>query len=173
MQATLPVIDLDLFNTLPHSDPRVLDECRSAAQALVTFGALLVKDSRVSEDQNTQFLDLIEDYFAQPLDFLKQDERPEVGYQVGVTLEKTERPKCASDESCLSIIQRLAPEERPLDITGHHPDPKCRFFWKMNLEKPPYPSEFPQLNSPNVVPDAFKDIWRDKLESWGYMMKNA
>ena len=32
------------------------------------------------------FLDLLEDYFAQPQESLKRDERPELGYQVGVTL---------------------------------------------------------------------------------------
>ena len=29
----------------------------------------------------------MEDYFNQPLDELQKDERPELGYQVGVTLE--------------------------------------------------------------------------------------
>ena len=48
----------------------------------MTFGALLVHDSRVSEEDNSTFLDLLEDYFAQPYDVLKQDERPELGYQV-------------------------------------------------------------------------------------------
>lgn len=37
------------------------------------------------------------------------------GYQVGVTLENTEKPKCAVDESCVNIIARLDPAERPLD----------------------------------------------------------
>ena len=42
----------------------------------------------------------MEDYFNQPLDELQKDERPELGYQVGVTYELTERPKCAVDERC-------------------------------------------------------------------------
>jgi len=36
-------------------------------------------------------LDLLEDYFAQPLELLQKDERPELGYQVGATLENTVR----------------------------------------------------------------------------------
>jgi hypothetical protein len=115
----------------------------------------------------------MEDYFAQPIDDLKQDERPELGYQVGVTLENTEKPKCAADLSCLAVIDRLDPEERPLDITGNQPDPKCRFFWKMNEKKPPYPTQFPQLNAPNVVPRAFQATWKDSLETWGCVMKDA
>jgi hypothetical protein len=41
----------------------------------------------------------------------------------GVTLENTEKPKCAVHEPCLDIIQRLEASERPLDISA---DPKCR-----------------------------------------------
>jgi hypothetical protein len=49
---------------------------------LIAFGALLLHDSRVSEEDNNVFLDLMEDYFALPEDELKKDERPELGYQV-------------------------------------------------------------------------------------------
>lgn len=100
------------------------------------------------------------------------DERPEYSYQVGVTLENTEKPKCASDESCLAIIEKLDPAERPLDILGHGADPKCRFFWKMQ-QKPPYETKFPSLNMPNVIPKKFEDTWEERLERWGKSMKTA
>jgi hypothetical protein len=58
------------------------DGCKQAADALITYGALLLHDSRVSEEDNDVFLDLIEDYFEQPESELKKDERPELGYQV-------------------------------------------------------------------------------------------
>ena len=105
---------------------------------------------------------------------MKKDERPELSYQVGVTLENTEKPKCAVDEPCLQVIARLDPPERPLDISGHHPDPKCRFFWKMS-EKPPYETQFPGLNAPNVVPQAehIQERWTPVMERWGQSMKNA
>ena len=94
--------------------------------------------------------------------------------QVGVTLENTEKPKCAVDEPCLKVIAKLDPAERPLDIGAHQPDPKCRFFWKMS-EKPPYDTQFPGLNAPNVVPQApdFKERWTPIMEKWGKSMKNA
>jgi len=141
---------------------------------LITYGALLLHDSRVSEEENNTFLDLLEDYFNQSVDDLKKDERPELSYQVGVTLENTEKPKCAVDEPCLRIIERLAPSERPLDITAHAPDPKCRFFWKMS-EKPPYETQYPGLNAPNVVPQAesLNKIWEPVMETWGKFMKDA
>jgi hypothetical protein len=51
------------------------------ADALIKYGALVVKDSRVSEDDNAIFLDLLENYFAQPDEALRKDIRPEFGYQ--------------------------------------------------------------------------------------------
>jgi hypothetical protein len=152
----------------------LISSVRKAAEALITYGALLLQDNRISEDDNATFLDLLEDYFSQPISELKQDERPELGYQVGVTLENTEKPKCAVDEPCLKVIARLEPDQRPLDITAHQPDPKCRFFWRMG-DMPPYETQFPALNASNVVPRAenLKDRWAPIMEKWGIAMKSA
>lgn len=170
----LPVIDLDLFLNHPRDSAPVRSECEKAANALITYGALILHDSRVSESDNATFLDLLEDYFAQPDEKLREDERPELGFQVGVTLENTEKPKCAVDEPCLDVIRRLAPEERPLDISGHEPDPKCRFFWRMT-EEPPYETKFPVLNAENVVPGdpRIRAMWEPVMNKWGTSMKNA
>jgi hypothetical protein len=192
--ATLPVVDLDVFLRAPTS-AAAQAECTKAADALVAYGAVILHDPRVVEADNERFLDLLEDYFAQPEAVLRADERPELGYQVGVTLENTgvcwipmsacrrvgltsniikEKPKCAADEPCLRIIERLAPEERPLDISGHHPDPKCRFFWRMG-ERPPYKTEFPGLNAANVLPadPAIRERWEPTMQRWGSSMKTA
>ncbi|KAJ3564573.1 hypothetical protein NP233_g8210 [Leucocoprinus birnbaumii] len=171
----LPVIDLDLFLSEPRNSEAVIRECKKAADALIVYGALVLHDSRVSEDDNSRFLDLLEDYFAQPEAELKKDERPELSYQIGVTLENTEKPKCAVDEPCLRIIEKLEPSERPLDISAHQPDPKCRFFWKMPVERPPYETQFPQLNAPNVIPqdEEIKKRWSPTMEQWGKAMRTA
>ncbi|EAA29816.3 Clavaminate synthase-like protein [Neurospora crassa] len=170
----LPVVDLDVYLNNAVDSPEVKAECEKAAKALITYGALVLHDSRVAEKDNETFLDLLEDYFAQPEEELGKDERPELSYQIGVTLENTEKPKCAVDEPCLNVIQRLAPEERPLDISGHHPDPKCRFFWRM-AEQPPYETKFPGLNADNVVPQAphIKERWNPAMQQWGTSMKSA
>ena len=170
----LPIIDIDIYRNNPPTSPAVKEECAKAARALITYGALVLHDSRVSEADNETFLDLLEDYFAQPAPTLQRDERPELGYQVGVTLENTEKPKCAVDEPCLNVIARLDPAERPLDITAHSPDPKCRFFWRMG-ERPPYETQFPALNTPNVVPEAepLKSKWPATMDKWGTSMKHA
>ncbi|GFP52925.1 hypothetical protein ACSS6W_000349 [Trichoderma asperelloides] len=170
----LPIIDLDVYLNNPPTSPLVQAECSRAASALITYGALLLHDSRVSEADNDTFLDLLEDYFAQPEEDLKRDERPELSYQIGVTLENTEKPKCAVDEPCLDVIQRLEPSQRPLDISAHSPDPKARFFWRM-VELPPYETQFPGLNAENITPDAahIKERWAPTMNLWGSSMKNA
>jgi hypothetical protein len=43
-----------------------------------------------------------------------------------VTLENTEKPKCGRDDECQAVIAALDPAERPLDLSGHNADPKCR-----------------------------------------------
>jgi isopenicillin N synthase-like dioxygenase len=40
-------------------------------------------------------------------------------------------------------------------------------------QSPPYASEFPALSAPNVVPEAFKNVWKEKMEAWGSQMKTA
>ncbi|KAK2066672.1 hypothetical protein P8C59_000466 [Phyllachora maydis] len=147
----LPIIDLDVYFKNSHDSSASQAECSKAAQALVAYGALVLHDSRVAESDNATFLDLLEDYFAQPEEELCKDERPELSYQ------------------------RLEPSQRPLDISAHQPDPKCRFFWRMNPEKPPYPTEFPGLNADNVVPEApgIRERWPTVMSTWGTSMKNA
>lgn len=169
----LPIIDLDIF-LASRSSPAATEECAKAARALITYGALVLRDSRATEADNVAFLDLMEDYFAQGDAALRRDERPEVNYQVGVTLENTEKPRCAVDEPCLDVIQRLAPEERPLDISAHSPDPKSRFFWRMG-EPAPYETRFPGLNAENVVPEAegIQERWTPTMDKWGQSMKRA
>ncbi|RDA88877.1 hypothetical protein CP532_5456 [Ophiocordyceps camponoti-leonardi (nom. inval.)] len=170
----LPVIDLDVFLNQSDDAASARAECAKVANALIAYGALILRDSRVAEEDNVAFLDLVEDYFAQPEDELRRDERPELGYQIGVTLENTEKPKCAVDEPCLDVVRRLHPSQRPLDVTRHAPDPKCRFFWRM-AEPPPYETLFPALNAPNVVPKAahLAERWEPVMDRWGTAMKMA
>ncbi|GAA5975687.1 hypothetical protein JCM10908_005243 [Rhodotorula pacifica] len=166
----LPVVDLDLYRESKDAS-QAAAEARKTAEALIEYGALIVKDSRVSEEANERFLDVMEDYFAQDEEALRQDLRPEVHYQVGVTLENTEKPKCRSSESCQAVIAALEPEERPLDLEGGHADPKCRFFYRMG--KAPPTTEFPLLRMENVTPRAFADTWRNSMEEWGVQIKTA
>ncbi|KAI5479689.1 oxoglutarate iron-dependent oxygenase [Pseudohyphozyma bogoriensis] len=165
----LPIVDLDVFRASPDS-PEAKAEAIKTVSAFITYGALIVKDSRVSEAANDKFLDLVEDYFAQPEEVLKLDTRPEFHYQVGATLENTEKPKCHSDAHCQAVIKSLDPSERPLDLTGGHADPKCRFFHRMGVTPPT--TNFPSLKMENITPAAFP-TWEADMQSWGLQMKDA
>ncbi|KAK8849815.1 hypothetical protein IAR55_005151 [Kwoniella newhampshirensis] len=167
----ITVVSLDEFLRDPASDEGRA-QASAAAESLITTGALIVRDSRAPKIANDRFLDLFEDYFEQEDEVLKVDERPEVGYQVGVTLENTEKPKCASDEDCRAIIDLLDIDERPVDLNGHGADPKCRFFHRMS-EAPTYKSHFPVLEAPNVTPKKFQDTWEERVNEWGGFMKQA
>ncbi|KAI5452250.1 hypothetical protein NCC49_000815 [Naganishia albida] len=171
--AQVAVADLNVYLQDPSSEA-ALAECRKVAESLITTGALIVKDSRADQTFNDRFLDLLETYFAQDRESLEKDLRPELGYQVGVTLEDTERPSCISTPKCLNIISSLPATERPLDLTGHSADPKARFFWRMTEEREKTgKKDLDMHEAPNVVPEPFKDVWQDKMEDWGGKMKQA
>lgn len=101
-----------------------------------------------------------------------------------MTLENTEKPKCGRDDECLAVIAGLDPAERPLDLSGHAADPKCRFvpsvlsesdgsFFHRMAERPPYESKFPYSTAPNVVPKAFEETWEERVAEWGGFIKQA
>ncbi|KDE07348.1 hypothetical protein MVLG_02390 [Microbotryum lychnidis-dioicae p1A1 Lamole] len=168
----LPLIDLDIFRQDPTS-PEALRQAHATADALIRCGALIVKDSRVSEDANEQFLDVMEDYFAQSQEELLKDTRPEFHYQAGATLESTEKPKCHSDASCQAVIAALDPSERPLDLEADKADPKCRFFWRMGMPPPPERTSFGSMTIPNVIPAAFATTWESAMQEWGNIIRSA
>nr|ODN86737.1 hypothetical protein L203_03986 [Cryptococcus depauperatus CBS 7841] len=171
MSNEISILSLDTFIRDSQS-PEALHEAQKATESLIRTGALIICDTRAPTEANDRFLDLLEDYFSQDEVALKMDERPELGFQVGVTLENTEKPKCASDANCQAIIASLDPSERPQDLKGLGADPKCRFFHRMS-EKPPYQSRFPVLEAPNVQPRAFAETWEKTLNDWGVFMKQA
>ncbi|BGP14733.1 hypothetical protein JCM10213_004327 [Rhodosporidiobolus nylandii] len=170
MACPLPIVDLDTF-LATRDAAAARAEAVKTARALIEYGALFVRDSRVSEEANERFLDVMEEYFAQEKGALEEDLRPEVHYQVGVTLENTEKPKCHSFDPCKAVIAALDPSERPLDLEGGKADPKCRFFHRMGRTPPR--TDFPSLRMENVVPRAFAGIWQASMEEWGTQIKAA
>eukprot|EP00752_Nemacystus_decipiens_P011069 g9835.t1 len=140
-----------------------VDDCRSLAQALHAYGIVLIRDPRVSEVDNDQFLDQMEKYYAQS-DGVK-DARPEFSYQVGVTPEGTERPRAHCER-----ISRLPDGHRPLTLCPPEADPKWRFFWTIGPR--PAVTEYQQLNPPPVVPEGFEN-WSTVMDTWGNKMIGA
>ena len=164
---SLPVIDLNMYRHDPTS-AESLAECKKLAEACITYSAFAVKDCRVTEKQNEDFINLIEDYFDQDLATKMKDVRPEYFYQVGVTPENTEVPRCGKDAKCVEMVQMMADENKPSLFDG--PDPKWRFFWRMG--RPPKVTKFAQLNADAVKPAAFPS-WTERMDFWGGKMLDA
>ncbi|KAJ3814985.1 hypothetical protein F5876DRAFT_86105 [Lentinula aff. lateritia] len=165
----LPKPLLDIFLADPLS-PAAVAKTKKTADALVTYGALVIKDSRINEEDNENFLDLLENYFAQSEEIIKKDVHKKWAYQVGVMPELTLKLKCIFEESCMDIIEKLDPNKRPLDVSECPSDSKIRFFWKMSTP-PPYEMEFPLSSILNIILDAFANVWQTMLETWGNTLK--
>lgn len=165
----LPVIDLEHAVENGKITEKGREACALVAQCLHETGVLVVRDPRVSEGDNDEFVDMMERYFGQSREAKKPDEHPELHYQVGVTPDGVEVPFCAHDQECLSEI-----EKQPEQHRAHVPkgaDPKWRFFWR--LGERPEETQFAELNAPPVIPAAFKDKWATIMDKWGMKMLNA
>lgn len=68
---------------------------------------MVIRDPRVTFDDNKRFIDELEKYFEQPADVKLVDARPELHYQVGVTPEGVETPRCMTDPSCHTMINQV------------------------------------------------------------------
>lgn len=111
---------------------------------------------------------MMEDYFNQEYDRKMKDARPDLGFQVGVTPELTETPRCANDPSCLNIIEKLDNDNKPHPIQGT--DPKWRFFWRIGDR--PTETKFTELNATPVIPEGFSN-WEEVMNRWGYLMMHS
>lgn len=157
MDASIPLVDLTSYlnGGSPSSDAALLKS------SLERYGAVLLRDPRVSTNDSDEFIDLMERYFAQPRAVKLQDARPQYFYQVGATPDFTERPR---DNS--AIAAQLDAQHRPVSDAGARKrDPKWRFFWRLG-RIPPH-TKFPQLNAPSVIPENFSGEWAGKMNYWG------
>ena len=165
----LPVVELQPFLQDPNSK-QSQQECELMAKALFDYGAFVIRDPRVTEQHNQEFLDLLEDYFSQPETEVRKDARPQYAYQVGVTPELIETPRCTFDPACKDFIDsQLSADNKPHMPQG--PDPKWRYFWRIG-ERPPK-TAFPGQNAEEVVPELFADRWPATMNKWGQLLHAA
>ena len=160
-----PVIDVSSWLNDPSSVEAQM-ACKALAESLKATGIALLRDSRVSEADEVAFLDLMEDYFAQPDELKMADVRKEFHYQVGATPSMVEIPICKTDAECIERIEGMPSEHKPLPISG--PDPKWRFFWRIG-ERPKEVSGYEDLNAAPVHPAAFPR-WGETMDRWGHLM---
>ena len=74
------------------------EQCRKVVEGFYKHGVIAIKDPRVDERKNQEFLSLMGKYFKVQGDRYYrgeklEDARPEIGYQVGVTPELKERAR--------------------------------------------------------------------------------
>lgn len=162
----LPIVDIAPYLSNPNS-AEAMEACSKVADALHKYSALAIRDPRVSEDDNTRFLDMMESYFAQPYDSKLKDARPEYGYQVGSTPELTEVPRCGGDSNCVDFVESMPAEDRPLSFD--QADPKWRFFWTIGerLSK-----RHARISPEAVIPENFPE-WKEVMDHWGGLLYEA
>jgi hypothetical protein len=88
-----------------------------------------------------------------------------VHYQVGATPSGVERPR-----ENVEFYDSLTAANRPAsarDVAARKKDPKWRFFWRIGQRPTESQTQFPQLNAPQVIPDAFKDEWQPTMDAFG------
>ena len=148
---------IDLTNYIKNNDislaTDILEQCHK-------YGILIVKDPRVSEEDNDYFLDMLENYYQQDDDIILRDARPEFSYQAGVTPSFVELPR----DHCEKIYH-LDQENSAHKPSGK--DPKYRYMWK--LGEIPKNTKFSDINSNHVIPENFPN-WEKNMNKWGNQM---
>nr|XP_016476638.1 PREDICTED: uncharacterized protein LOC107798185 [Nicotiana tabacum] len=105
----LPVIDLAPYLE-KELDSEIKSLCWEVSRTLRETGALLVKDPRCTAQDNDRFIDMMENYFQQPEEFKRLQERPHLHYQVGVTPEGVEVPRSLVDEEMKEKLKAMPKE---------------------------------------------------------------
>eukprot|EP01080_Neovahlkampfia_damariscottae_P010377 gene10377-2906_t len=139
------------------------DLCKEVFRSFKETGILIVKDPRVSEEENENFLDMMEKYYNQSDKEKEKDSRPEYAYQVGSTPEGTEKPRDNSE-----VINKLNKDNQP-----HIPkaaDHKWRFFWRAG--ELPKETKYKSLNAKQVIPEKFPQ-WENVMNGWSSKMLSA
>lgn len=141
--------------------------CKLVSHSLNKYGILIWRDPRIQEQDNEDYLDLMEDYFeAESRKHYAGEKladcKPEHNFQAGVTPERQERAR-----NNQHMLDSLAPENMPLSKFPPDLDAKWRFFWAIG-ERPAEVAD----SIPRVIPAAFPD-WETRMNKWGSMMISA
>jgi len=165
MSNEIPEIDLSKFLDKATPQEILLAECKKLSSALHRYGLCVVRDPRVTEQDNDSFLDMLERYFEQPDEKKMVDVHPELSYQVGTTPSRIELPRDHCDR-----MKAFKDANKPLSLCPPEKDLKWRFFWRMG--ELPKVTKFPILNPDPVLPAAFPE-WGEKMNKWGSLLMAA
>jgi len=152
---------VDLSNFLKDkTSAAALKDCQALSETLQKTSCLIVRDPRVTEDDNIKFLNLMERYYDQPTEAKMKDVHPEISYQLGATPEFIEHPRDHKDK--ISTLDTNNAAHVPKGA-----DPKWRYFWRIGER--PNSTKFPELNAPPVIPSHFPE-WSQVMDKWGTLM---
>ena len=160
---SIPVVDLQTFFDRDNNPFDFQSECSKVAEALHTYGLVLIKDPRVFQSDNARFLDMMERYFE--ISDGKRDARPEIYYQVGVTPSHIERARDHCD-----VMGTYKGDNTPLSPCPPELDAKWRFFWRIGPQ--PETTKYQQLNMDPIIPPEFPE-WSETMDMWGGKMMGA
>lgn len=162
---SLPVVDATAFINGGTGD---IKECEKLIDCLRKYGCLAIRDPRVDDSQNQSFLDSLETYFHNTsADYYGgkdvTDIKPQYGYQVGATPDKTETAR----NHALTVKDRF---RNDVPDTPQPPPANglWRFFWRVGEIK----GEDSKLLPPQVIPKGYPE-WETTMDSWGYLMRNS
>ncbi len=148
----IPVIDLQSY--LENGDKNL---CKTVVECLHKTGILIVKDTRINDEYNEKFLDMMEKYYSMPYEIKKKHIRQECHYQVGLTPEFIEKPL----DHC-ELIHRLPEKDSAQKPVGK--DPKARWFHRLGkVEKD---TKHMDITGTNVIVDEFPE-WEETINNMG------
>jgi len=157
----VPVIDFQQYIGQDENSQSVKDMCQLVAESFHKYGILIVRDPRAKEEENDEYIDIMEKYFDSRGKIYYageklEEEKPECHFLVGVTPEGQEhaRPHEAR-------IKAYDDANRPMSPLEPVPDAKWRFLWKIGERLPGASDNFDQ-----VIPPDFPD-WEEKMDRWG------
>ena len=113
----------------------VVQMCKQVADSLHRFGILIVRDPRAVQQDNSDYIDLMENYFESRGNQLYsggelEDAKPEHHYQVGVCPENQEIARNHERR-----MARYTTDNKPMSPVEPVYDAKWRFMWKVG-ERP-------------------------------------
>jgi isopenicillin N synthase-like dioxygenase len=142
------------------------EECRKVVEGFYNHGVIAIKDPRVNEGVNQNFLRMMEGYYEsrqaqlQPGKVLK-DARPQWGYQVGVTPELIERARNHAE-----TIKEKFQNDKPVTPQPPPADGKWRYFWRIG-DTETIMTDFKSVEQ--VVPEDFPQ-WQPTMDKWGQIL---
>jgi hypothetical protein len=142
------------------------EECRRVVKGFYEHGVIAIKDPRVDESLNQNFLAddgglLREQAEGAGHGKALKDARPQWGYQVGVTPELIERARNHAE----TIKERF---QKDVPVTPQPPpaDGKWRYFWRIG-DTETIMTDFKSVEQ--VVPADFPQ-WQPTMDRWGQVL---